>query len=66
MRLPFDEITLKTLEFILNSIEKVKPGFLHSSMCMYPESKGQNPYLTVLTSKIQVLCRPDWTIGGTP
>ena len=32
------EITLKILEFILNSVEKVKPGFLLSSMCMFPES----------------------------
>ena len=32
------EVTLKNLEFILNSIEKVKPGFLLSSMCMFPKS----------------------------
>ena len=31
------EITLNILEFILNSIEKVKPGFSFSSMCMFPE-----------------------------
>ena len=31
------EINLKVLEFILNSIEKVKPGFLISSICMVPE-----------------------------
>ena len=29
------EITLIILEFILNSIEQVKPGFLLSSMCMF-------------------------------
>ena len=34
------EITLKILEFILNLIEKVKPGFLLSSMCMFPEMNG--------------------------
>ena len=34
------EITLKILEFILNSIEKVKLGFLLSLMCMFPESNG--------------------------
>ena len=32
------EITLKILEFILNSIEKVKLGSLFSSMCMLPGS----------------------------
>ena len=31
------EITLKILEFILNSIEKVKPGFLLSSVRIFPE-----------------------------
>ena len=31
------EITLKILEFILNLIEKVKPGFSLSPMCMCPE-----------------------------
>ena len=34
------EITLKILEFILNSIEKVKPGFSLSAMCMFLESNG--------------------------
>ena len=34
------EITLKILEFIPNSIEKVKPGLLLSLMCMFPESSG--------------------------
>ena len=34
------EITLKILEFVLNSIEKVKPGFLLSSMCIFSESNG--------------------------
>ena len=29
------EITLKILEFVPNLIEKVKPSFLLSSMCMY-------------------------------
>ena len=32
------EIILKILEFVLNSIEKVKPGFLLSSMCIFSES----------------------------
>ena len=31
------ELTLKVLEFILNSIEKVKPVFSLSSMCVFPE-----------------------------
>ena len=30
----------KIFEFILNSIEKVKPGFSLSSMFMFPESDG--------------------------
>ena len=34
------EITLNVLESIINSIEKVKPGILLSSMCMFPESNG--------------------------
>ena len=34
------DITLKILEFVLNSIEKVKPGFLISSMCIFSESNG--------------------------
>ena len=34
------EITLKVLEFILISIEKVKPGFLLSSICMVSKSNG--------------------------
>ena len=38
---PLDhEITLKILEFVLNSIEKVKPGFLLFSMCKLSESNG--------------------------
>ena len=34
------EINLKILEFILNSLKKVKPGFLLSSMCIFPETNG--------------------------
>ena len=34
------DITLKNSEFILNSIEKVKPGFLLSSMCRFLKSNG--------------------------
>ena len=34
------EIALEILEFILNPIENVKPGFLLFSMCMFPESNG--------------------------
>ena len=34
------EIKLKILEFILNSLKKVKPGFLLSSMCIFPETNG--------------------------
>ena len=32
------EIALKILEFVFNSIEKVKPGFLLSSMCVFSET----------------------------
>ena len=35
------ETTLKILEFILSLIEKVNPGFLFSSMCMFPELNGK-------------------------
>ena len=34
------EITLKTFAFIHNSIGKVKPSFLLSAMCMFPEPNG--------------------------
>ena len=34
------EITLEILKFIFNLIEKVKPGFLFSSVCMFPEKNG--------------------------
>ena len=34
------EIILNISEFILNSIEKVKPAFAFSSVCMFPESNG--------------------------
>ena len=34
------EITLNISKFILNSIEKVKPGFSFFSMCIFPESNG--------------------------
>ena len=34
------ESTLEILEFILNSIERVKPGFFLSSMCIFCESNG--------------------------
>ena len=37
------EITLKILEFILNSIDKVKPTFLLSSMGMFPKSNRTKP-----------------------
>ena len=59
-------MTLKILEFILNLIEKVKPGFLLSSTCMFPELNrtGQNPNLTAFTAKIQVFCRSEWAKGG--
>ena len=36
------EITLNIFKFVLNSIEKVKPGFSFSYlMCMFPESSGK-------------------------
>ena len=34
------DITLKILEFVLNSTEKVKHGVLLSSMCIFSESNG--------------------------
>ena len=34
------DITLNISEFILNSVEKVKPGLKFSSMCMFSESNG--------------------------
>ena len=34
------EITLKTLKFILSLTDKLKPFFLLSSTCMFPESNG--------------------------
>ena len=35
------EITLKSFsEIVLNLIEKVKPSFLLSSMCIFPELNG--------------------------
>ena len=37
------EITLKMLEFIFHSIDKVKSGFLPSSACMFPELNGTKP-----------------------
>ena len=38
LEIPLDhEITLKILGFILNLIEKVKPDFLLSSMCVFTE-----------------------------
>ena len=37
------EITLKMLEFIFHSIDKVKSGFLPSSACMFPELSGTKP-----------------------
>ena len=41
------------LEFYLNLIEKVKFGFLLSSMRIFPESTGtKNPNLTAFTSEI--------------
>ena len=49
------EITLKISEIILNSIERVKAGFLLSSMCVYFLNRtGQNPNLTAFTFKIQL------------
>ena len=60
------EITLKILEFVLNSIEKVKPGFYFPQCVCFLNRTGQNSDLTAFTSKIQVFCRPEWTKGGTP
>ena len=60
------EITLQILEFVLSSIEKVKPGFLLFSMCIFSEQTGQDPNLTAFTSRIQVFWRPEWAKRGTP
>ena len=49
-----NKITLKILEFILNSIEKVKHGFLLSSIYMFSRWVRQKPNLTAFTFKIQV------------
>ena len=38
---------------VLNSIEKIKLGFLLFFMCIFPESNGTKLYLTVFTSEIQ-------------
>ena len=49
---------------VLNSVEKVKPGFLLSLKCeCFLNRTGQNSDLTAYTSKIQVFCRPECTIG---
>ena len=58
------EITLKILEFILSSIEKVKPGFYIPYCLCFLNQTGQNANLTAFTSKILVFCRPEWTKGG--
>ena len=52
---------------VLNSKEKVKPVFLISLMCIFPESNETKFYLTTDTFKIQVFCRPEWTkLKGGP
>ena len=51
---------------VLNSIEKIKLGFLLFFMCIFSESNGTKLYLTVFTSEIQAFCRPEWTKGATP
>ena len=58
------EITLKILEFVLNSIEKVKPGFYFPQCVCFLNQTGQNSDLTAFTSKIQEFRRPEWTKGG--
>ena len=62
------EITLKILEFILNSIEKVKPVvfFYFPQYVCFLNWTEQNPNLTAFTSKILVFCRPEQTKRGTP
>ena len=51
---------------LLNSTEKIKPGFLLSFLCIFPESNGTKLYLTVFTSEIQAFCIPEWTKGAIP
>ena len=60
------EITLKIMEFVLNSIEKVKDAFYFPQCVYFLNRTRQNPNLTAFTSKIQVFCRPEWAKGGTP
>ena len=60
------KLTLKILEFILNSIEKAKTVFYFPQGVCFLNRTVQNPNLTAFTSKIQVFCRPEWTKGGTP
>ena len=60
------EITLKMLEFIFHSIDKVKSVFYLPQRVFFLNWTGQNPNLTAFTSKIQVFCRPEWTNGGIP
>ena len=60
------EITLKILEFLLNSIEKLKSGFLLSSICKFPksnETKFWSHSFHIQNSGISI---PEWIKGGTP
>ena len=60
------EIPLKILEFILNSIQKFKSGFLLSSIC-FLNRMGQNPNLAAFTSKIKGFAYQNGPKGeGTP
>ena len=58
------EINLKILEFIINSIEKVKSDFFYLSQYVcFLNKAGQNPNLTACATKIQVFCRPEGAEG---
>ena len=48
------ETTLEISEFVLNSIEKVKPGFLLSSMCIFSESNRRSEFCPVRFMEIHI------------
>ena len=59
------EITLKILEFMFNSKEKVKAGFYFAQCVHFLNRTRPNPNLTAFTSKIQIFCRQEWNKWGT-
>ena len=57
---------MRSDKLVLNWIEKVKPGFSLSEMCMFPGSTGTKFWFHSFHPQIQVFSRPEWTKGGTP